>query len=164
MMRERSGWRELDSNHRSRGRPRRSRGIGSRLRRLSVGGESTGADMRPSRNLLSRGTDGSNPASSSTESGANFTQVRHGRSGFPECPVIRRHGRLILAQPFVTLPVQLYPGRRGIAAGRRPRQTFSISSIWAPSGAATQHTCRPLLTRSSRICAPFFLKFARAPA
>jgi hypothetical protein len=71
MMRERSGWRELDSNHRSRGRPRRSRGIGSRLRRLSVGGESSRADMSPSRNLLSRGTDGSNPASSSGES-ANF--------------------------------------------------------------------------------------------
>jgi hypothetical protein len=47
---------------------------------------------------------------------------------------------------------------------RRPPQTFSISSICAPSGAATQHTCRPLLTRSSRICAPFFLTFARAPA
>jgi len=71
MMRERSGWRELDSNHRSRGRPRRSRGIGSRLRRLSVGGESSRADMSPSRNLLSRGTDGSNPASSSSESGTN---------------------------------------------------------------------------------------------
>jgi len=52
MMRERSGWRELASNHRSRGRPRRSRGIGSRLRRLSVGGESSGADMGPSRNLI----------------------------------------------------------------------------------------------------------------
>ena len=48
--------------------------------------------------------------------------------------------------------------------GRRRPQTFSISSICAPSGAETQHTCRPLLTRSSRICAPFFLKFARAPA
>jgi len=67
-MRERSGWRELDSNHRSRGRPRRSRGISSRLRRLSVGG-----DMSPSRNLLSRVTDGSNPASSSGESSANLT-------------------------------------------------------------------------------------------
>ena len=56
------------------------------------------------------------------------------------------------------------PPAEGIAVGRRPPQTFSISSICAPSGAATQHTCRPLLTRSSRICAPFFLKFARAPA
>ena len=72
MMRERSGWRELDSNHRSRGRPRRNRGIGSRLRRLSVGGESSRADMSLSRNLLSRGTDGSIPASSSEESGANL--------------------------------------------------------------------------------------------
>jgi hypothetical protein len=71
MMRERSGWRELDLNHRSRGRPRRSRGIGSRLRRLSVGGESSRADMSSSRNLLSRGTDSSNPASSSEESAAN---------------------------------------------------------------------------------------------
>jgi len=71
MMRETSGWRELDSNHRSRGRPRRSRGISSRLRRLFVGGESSRADMSPSRNLLSRGTDGSNPASSSGESSAN---------------------------------------------------------------------------------------------
>ena len=52
MMRERSGWRELDSNHRSRGRPRRSRGIGSRLRRLSVGGESSRADMSSSRNQV----------------------------------------------------------------------------------------------------------------
>jgi hypothetical protein len=56
------------------------------------------------------------------------------------------------------------PTGGGIAAGRCLPQTFSISSICAPSGAATQHTCRPLLTRSSRICAPFFLKFARAPA
>jgi hypothetical protein len=56
------------------------------------------------------------------------------------------------------------PAGGGIAVGRRPPQTFSISSICAPSGAATQHTCRPLLTRSSRICALFFLKFARAPA
>ena len=52
----------------------------------------------------------------------------------------------------------------GIATGRCRLQTFSISSICAPSGAATQHTCRPLLKRSSRICAPFFLKFAMAPA
>ena len=52
----------------------------------------------------------------------------------------------------------------GVIAAAAFSQTFSISSICAPSGAATQHTCRPLLTRSSRICAPFFLKFARAPA
>jgi hypothetical protein len=51
VMRERSGWRELDSNHRSPRKTRRSRGIGSRLRRLSVGGESSRADMSPSRNL-----------------------------------------------------------------------------------------------------------------
>jgi hypothetical protein len=82
MMRERSGWRELDSNHRSRGRPRRSRGIGSRLRRLSVGGESSRADMSPSRNLLSRGTDGSNPASSREESTANLISGVHPRAAF----------------------------------------------------------------------------------
>jgi hypothetical protein len=93
MMRERSGWRELDSNHRSRGRPRRSRGIGSRLRRLSVGGESSRADMSPSRNLLSRGTDGSNPASSSKESAANLTssiraRSRPSSSSMPNCTTL----------------------------------------------------------------------------
>src|ERR1700721_2000083 len=38
------------------------------------------------------------------------------------------------------------PSDGGIAAVRRLPQTFSISSICAPSGAATQQTCRPLLT------------------
>jgi hypothetical protein len=70
-MRERSDWRELHSNI-GRAETRRSRGIGSRLRRLSVGGESSTADMSPSRHLLSRGTDGSNPSPSSGESRANL--------------------------------------------------------------------------------------------
>ena len=50
---------------------------------------------------------------------------------------------------------------RGYSCGAAPSEAFSISSICAPSGAATHHTCRPLLKRSSRICAPFFLNLIK---
>src|SRR6516225_5889325 len=50
---------------------------------------------------------------------------------------------------------------RGYSCGAAPSEAFSISSICAPSGAATHHTCRPLLKRSSRISAPFFLNLIK---
>jgi hypothetical protein len=48
------------------------------------------AQRRNSRNrtLVARGTGISNPSPSTTESDANFTQIRHRRSAFPECSVI----------------------------------------------------------------------------
>jgi hypothetical protein len=77
-------WREMDSNLRY---PAKF------LAALSIPAQFTFRNITGS---LAPGTDGSNPSPSSTESGANFTQVRHRRSGFPECLVIRQHGRLIL--------------------------------------------------------------------
>jgi quercetin dioxygenase-like cupin family protein len=98
------------------------------------------------------------------------------RSGPPidEAEAIRmrkRHGWEIVGPPPFGTDCGAPIPRSGrptppLKVGEPPRrpQTFSISSICAPSGAAIQHTCRPLLTRSSRICAPFSLKFATAPA
>jgi NAD(P)-dependent dehydrogenase (short-subunit alcohol dehydrogenase family) len=93
------------------------------------------------------------------------TVAREARDlGVKAVPVLADVGKKAEVEALAARPRSCTPSDGGIAAVRRLPQTFSISSICAPSGAATQHTCRPLLTRSSRICAPFFLKFARAPA
>src|SRR5437762_615930 len=71
-----------------------------------------------------------------------------GMSGYP--PTRPADPRLAVRNiAYTAIPPPAWVG--GIAVGRRPPQTFSISSICAPSGAATQHTCRPLLTRSSSL-------------
>src|SRR6202030_2006970 len=72
MMRERSGWRGPDSNRRSRGRPALVVASALVCGASPCAANSTRADMTPSRNLLSRGTHVSNPASSSGESCANL--------------------------------------------------------------------------------------------
>ena len=71
MMRERSGWRDWIRTIGPAEDP--AVVVASALVCVAFPlGESSGADMSPSRNLLSRGTDGSNPASSSGESSANL--------------------------------------------------------------------------------------------
>jgi hypothetical protein len=143
MMRERSGWRELDSSDRSRGRPRRSRGIGSRLRRLSVGGESSRADMSPSRNLLSRSTDGSNPASSSGESAANLASSprrRHSRHGGRAMSGIHKIGSSRCCSP------------KEDSRGRAVTHPQGSPRARDVSGTLAMHL-RPDMSRPAKLCA-----------
>jgi hypothetical protein len=93
MMRERSGWRELDSNHRSRGRP--AVVVASAL--VCVAFPLAANQMSPSRNLLSRGTDGSSPASSSGESHVRtgtFDDLAMATLGEMMRPVVLEDGRI----------------------------------------------------------------------